>query len=261
MNKKKEIKAGIILLGILLLSIIIIYLFSMSMEKIGKVLIGYLILFISVSILSSRLSNKFIKVMNLIISFPFAIIYVILKFSMPVSSTILHGFIYFVIVIFLPLVFMKINSHFEFLPLSKENYIFITLTFSSIVSIVFYKYIIEFVFKFSPIGLNDPQKAEKLKLKELIEYLITPQNIRFLIYSLYFVYLCIFSFKYFERKSFFETELIDAAIMQAFLAFLAFDSLRMNSKEIKILPTILLKKILESFISEDKIVNKKQDEK
>lgn len=252
MDKKKEVRALIILVGIIVLSIVIIYVFSKSLERIGIFLIGYMIFFICFSLLSSKFSNKFIKVVNLIFSFPFMIIYVVLKFSMPFSSTILHGFIFLVIVLFFPIVFMKSNSYFEFQELSKENYIFITLTFSSIVSNVFYKWIIKLVFKLSPIGLNDSQKTEKIKLKELIEYLITPQNIRFLIYSLYFIYMCIFSFKFLERKSFFETESVDTAIMQAFLTFLAFDSLRINSKEIKVLPSMVLTKILESFVSKDK---------
>lgn len=263
MNKKKEIKAGIILLGLIMLSTILTYLFSLTTEKIGIFLLGYLFLFVITNIVSSKIENKSIKILFEVIASPMAIFYFIGKFYLPVSTIILHSIIYVLVVTFLPLIFIKTNNYFEILNISSENYIFITLTFASIFSILFHKQIIEFVYIVSPMGANKSNNTEKLKLKELTEYVITPQNIRFSLYSLYFVYLCIFSIKYLDQKSFFETELVDGAIMQAFIVFLAFDSLIANSKEVKLLPSILLKKILESFFYEDQLANtnKKQDKK
>jgi hypothetical protein len=244
---KKELKASIILSGIVVISLIVNYLISKSTNRIWLIVFVYFVIALIIGIIRSKYSNRFIVLLNNIISFPLAIAYALLMISNPIGTIVIHTFLYYLITGWLPLIFKLANDHFKFIVLSFENFIFLSLTFSTIVSIAFYKYIIQLVFKLSPFGLNDTEKEESVKLKELVNYIITPQNIRFFIYSIYFVYLCIFSYNYIDGKSSFAAKSTYSAIMQAFLVFLAFDSLRINSKEIRFLPSILLHKVFEVF--------------
>ena len=153
------------------------------------------------------------------------------------------------ITISLPIIFIKLNNYFEVVELTKENYLFITVTFSSIFSILLHKRIIKFFNTTLLLGIS--KSTNKIELKKLNEYIFAPQNIRFFIYSIYFGFLSIYSYSHLVNKSLFNTEIIDDAIMQAFLVFLAFDSLRINSNKIKFLPTIILERILKSSIYDE----------
>ena len=95
-------------------------------------------------------------------------------------------------------------------------------------------------------------------MKELTEYVLTPQHIRFMIYMAYLLYLIPFSYNTLQHKSIFATSEIDFAIMQSFLVFLAFDSLRVNIKSVNLSAKVLLWRTLQGFINENEN-NKKDD--
>lgn len=48
-----------------------------------------------------------------------------------------------------------------------------------------------------------------------------------------------------------KNEIIDYAVMQAFLVFLAFDNIRINSKEVKIVASKLLEKFIFIILGDD----------
>jgi hypothetical protein len=260
MDKKSETKAGIILLGIITISIFIFVGITYSFEKLGKILLIYGLLLFIVLILYSNFRNKTIEKLASVVAFPFRILSLFFSISMPVIALLFHVFLYFMLPIIVPQLFMIINEHFKFIELSSENNLYITLTLASLISIIFYKWILKIVYILSPSRVNTSLKIKIYKLKDLTEYILTPQNIRFIIYSLYFVYLCVFSINLLGRKSFLDTPLKDTAVMQAFLTFLAFDSLRINSKEVRVLPTILLQKLLLGFFAEAEIEKENQEQ-
>lgn len=253
MNKKQEVKASIILSGIVVISFIVNYILSKSTNRIWLIVFVYFVLALLIAIISSKYHNRVIEILSKIYLFPLGIVFILLMISNPIGAIVIHAFSYYIIVFLLPLIFKLVNDNFKIIELSFENFIFLSLTFSSIVSIVFYKYIMKLVIKLSPFGLNDKEKKDKEILKKMVEYIITPQNIRFIIYAAYFVYLCIFSFNYIDGKSSFDANSTYSAIMQAFFAFLAFDSLRINSKEIKFLPSKLLDNMKDYFLNENDV--------
>ena len=135
--------------------------------------------------------------------------------------------------------------------IETATYLFIAISFSAISAIVFYKYILNLLLLISPIRLKTSQKLKRFRIKELTEYVLTPQHIRFMIYMAYLLYLIPFSYNTLEHKSIFATSEIDFAIMQSFLVFLAFDSLRVNIKSVNLSAKILLWRTLQGFINEN----------
>lgn len=257
MNKRKEVKATIIVIGIFILTTIINYGLSLSTKRIGIYAIEYIVVFLVFAFLSAKFLNKPIQILSNVVAIPMAIIYALLKITIPLGVVIIHVFAFALTCSLPPLIFTLINKHFELIKLSYENSLFIMLTFSSIASLLFYKDIIKLVCRYSVIGINDSEKPEKVKLKKLVEYLITPENIRFGIYFLYFIFLCVISFINLERNSI-SINPSYRAFMQAFLVFLAFDRLILNSKSLIILPSKLLDKILESILFEKNAENGKK---
>lgn len=56
-----------------------------------------------------------------------------------------------------------------------------------------------------------------------------------------------FSVAYLRGESVYNNKLLDNSILQAFLVFLAYDSIRINSKDIKLLPSIILSRFWRAF--------------
>lgn len=61
---------------------------------------------------------------------------------------------------------------------------------------------------------------------------------------MYFIFIIVYSIKTLDNRTVLNNEIIDYAVMQAFLVFLAFDNIRINSKEVKILASKLLEKLI-----------------
>ena len=89
----------------------------------------------------------------------------------------------------------------------------------------------------------------KYKVKELIHYIFTLNNIRFCIYTIYFIFMIIYSVKYLESDT--NNEL--NAILQSFLTYLAFDNIIINTKNISLSPVEFLKKMINTIISDEEI--------
>lgn len=60
-----------------------------------------------------------------------------------------------------------------------------------------------------------------------------------------------FSVAYLRGESVYNNKLLDNSVLQAFLVFLAYDSIRINSKDIKLLPSKILSRFLRVFIYDE----------
>jgi hypothetical protein len=101
---------------------------------------------------------------------------------------------------------------------------------------------------------------KKFRLDELIAHIINKENIRFVIYISFFIYLVVYSYKMLGNSSILETSLHDKAILQSFLCFLAFDRVILNSKQVVLLPSIFLNKLINSITQKEKDGLEKENE-
>ncbi len=252
MLDKKEIKAAI-LLG--LLTVVFAFIFWLSNRFIDinsnsgfitiSIFLVYSILTLWIGSYIKESTNKILKILVIIISFPFLVVFLILKFSHPFIAVILNLIYYLFFSLIIPASAILILKKLELVNISYEIGVFIVLTISTIVSVSMNKYLMKFINKYSPAIKKDSKSEDNIEIIKLVEYLFTPNNVRFTIYLLYFVYLIILSIKYLENESLFKTASTDMAILQAFLVFLAYDSIRINSRDIKALPSVILRAILK----------------
>lgn len=244
---KKEIKAFIVLIIGILISITVCNIFinflNSSINKVIIIIIAFLFYLIFVNILGSCFGNTKNKVLKNIIysiSVPAAVIILILNIIGPFMLILWTLFLYFIYSALLPVILLMILSYFIELPVELTKFIIYSLV--PIIAISFHKTIMNFIFK-SPNVKSKYYIDDKIKYnEELITYIFNINNVRFLIYLLYFIYLILFSIKSISGGNVFETEGTDYSILQAFLVFLAFDSIRINSKDVKLIASKILEK-------------------
>ena len=196
--------------------------------------------------LGNKTTNKFLKWLINIFTVPMAVIYIVLKYSMSYMTVILN-FILYVAISFIPVSLIGFLNKTKIILIAHEEFIFWSLTIATIISVMCNKYILKIILKHSPAFTNNRHGKDTIELKELTKYILNPNNIRFLIYFLYFIFLLFFSVAYLRGESINNNKLLDNSILQAFLVFLAYDSIRINSKEIKLSPSLILSRFWRVF--------------
>ena len=84
--------------------------------------------------------------------------------------------------------------------------------------------------------------------EKLAIYLIHPSNVIFLLYLIYFIFLGVSGFLQIEDGSYLISKDFDAAILKAFLVFMAFANMRTKSREAKADIKELLQQTLKLFV-------------
>ncbi|MAC94212.1 MAG: hypothetical protein CMC96_01790 [Flavobacteriales bacterium] len=217
--------------------------------------LGYVALWILSNYLHNKFPNKLIKYINYCISFPLSFVLLLFQFAVPTMGIIIHTTLFIALSFSIPLFLTRLNDYFNYLNLTDQTTIFINLTFATCSSVAFYKLILDIVYRFGPFRIKSSEKIKKFKLDALTEYVLNKENIRFIIYSSFFIYLLMFSFQYLQNSSIFEIGEKDRAVYQSFLCFLAFDRLLLNSKRFILMPSELLKKMLVSIIGDEEEKN------
>lgn len=199
-------------------------------------------------------SNKYIKLVVkllgitvLIILFPFRVIVAISPILMAILAYLGYSFI-------IPII---IGFAFQFFGVKEEIIRFMYLSLTPIIAVAFHKSISHILIKNIQASLKGFGKRNKKISVEVIKYLLNVDNIRFLIYLSYFIFLIVFSFK--SIDSYLQEELTDFVILQAFLVFLAFDNIRINSKGIVFSPPKLLNQVKQMIIGSNEDVSLEDD--
>ena len=86
--------------------------------------------------------------------------------------------------------------------------------------------------------------------QELAYYLIHPSNIVYALYFVYFVFLAISGFVQIQHGKFLISEAGDAAVINAFLVFIAFTNMRSKQKDAQMDVKVLLQKTLLLFVDD-----------
>lgn len=249
----------LLLATIIIISVIVFY-FSGSVMiptengsglKMVVCLISYICLIYLFNWLEQKFPNKFLKTINFIIVLPAAIFTVLYQLTIPSITLIFNVILFLLVSLLIPLFLIKVNTYLEIFNLTTSTEVFIVLSLIAIISLTFHKQILNFLYKYGPSRLKDSKKMKKYNLEEIIEYVVNKENIRFMIYTVFFIYLVIFSFQLLQEESIFEVKEIDKAVLQSFLCFLAYDRLLLNSSRFILLPSVLLNKFLNSMAAKD----------
>jgi hypothetical protein len=130
--------------------------------------------------------------------------------------------------------------------------LFITLAVGSIISVHGAKFIHWLIREHSPLKNYENHEYESIKT-ELALYLVHKNNVNFFIYLLYFVFFSLSGLIQIQYDTPFISANIDTVILNAFLVFMAYSSMAIESKIVEIKAKPLIEKMIKLITTHDKI--------
>lgn len=143
----------------------------------------------------------------------------------------------------LPLIIIKAFDYLCNLNFSTSTIVFITLTAGAILCVHIPNFIQWIIKNQSPLKDWGEHKYEAI-MQELALYVTHKNNINFLIYAAYFVFLAISGFMEIQYNEALISQDLDKAVLKAFLVFIAYSNMVGKSKEVEIKSKPLLDKII-----------------
>lgn len=189
--------------------------------------------------------NRYLNVLIIATQMPFALILVLSVYLTPIYIILLCFLYYLVISCIFPVIICIVTQHFYSFPI-EFNY-FVIASLGGIIGVGLHKFIINTILKYHP-ATSDGKYENK---RDLITYVFSLENVRFVIYALYFLFLFIYSIKYITKLDLLSSSESDFSILHSFLVFLSYDNLRVNSKDVRIMASTLWEKLVNSILSDN----------
>lgn len=220
----------------------------------------YLLLCAITFVISKQYKNKIVTLIYQVLALPFRIVSGFMPLAMPYVVLQIHLFIYLFVSAAIPLCFYVLDRATGLFDLKITTHIYIIVTFSVITATLVNKQVKYLTYLFSPVRLYSSNISKRLEFSKLTDYFLSENNIKFIIYFCYFLYLLIFNLFTFQEHSLYSSPLMDRAVLQSFITFLALERLITNLKELDFKPSELLKLLLTSITGEEKVHNPKENE-
>ncbi len=198
--------------------------------------------------------NKMFGFLVQTVLFPFSLIYLFITVAIPILSTQIYLFTYLVLSFFIPLALYRIDEKLLITELKEETWSYLIITSGVIIATLLHKQITFLTFKLIPFLARKSEKMSRLKLVELCEYIVSKNNIKLVIYSLFFMALIVFNILSFEQNSYYDNPTIDKAILQSFVTYIALERILSNLKLTEFRPSELLKTLKLSIFNETEII-------
>lgn len=218
----------------------------------------YLAIYILVAIFSyiiyNRYKNQTARLVYKFFIFPVRIIKGFITVSAPYLVLQTHLALYLFFAGILPLGFFLFDQISDLINLNFATHIYIMVTFSVVFATLGNTQLKKLIYMVSPFRLTQLQKLKKIDFKELTDYLLSENNIKFIIYSIYFLYLLVINFFNFQQNSFYSNSETDKAVLQSFITFIALERLVTNLKELDFKPSEMIKRLLDTMTNNDKEV-------
>lgn len=259
-NYLKEIKAIAIFILIALIIVGFIYIlvhFKLEM-LLYKSILFYLVLSLMIAIIGNFTKSKVFQIISRIILFPAGLMLIIGTIILPIGFLFIHVFYYFIFTFLVPELFFFVTKYFKILFIKNQvTLVYMKFTLSVFLAVLFNYQLRKIIYKISPARLKTSEKLKPYQLDKLTDYLLSENNVRFLIYSTYVLLLVTINFYNFEGYPFSKELINDKAILQSFVSFIAFDRSLNLLKQLEFKPSDFLSKITESIIRKFKDLDKK----
>lgn len=192
---------------------------------------------------NKKVNNKFFKVLYFAISLPVMFIFLVIKLTHPFFIISTSCFLLGLIALGIPFGTISLVNLIFTLNFSLATISFLTFSIGSIFSVYGSKIIHWIIKNYSPVKDWGNHDYEAVNI-ELALYVLHRNNINFIIYFSYFIYLFISGFLFIQYNKPFLTEDIDGAILKSFLVFIAFSNVVTKSKDVDLEAKSLLEKML-----------------
>lgn len=190
--------------------------------------------------------NRVCKTIRFILLIPISILE-LSKLIMP-SLTIMTTILFMCIFSFLPVLLAVISIELLGYSITLNTQAFIFLTFPFIIASQGSQPIRNIILKHSPISLNNHHYY--LLMRELIKFLYTKENLNFIIYTGYCIFLIVSTFKTLQTGGTLLSQEMDSIVAKSFLVYMActnmFDRKKSSNLEGSALLSLLIKMLLDS---------------
>lgn len=226
-----------------------------KLENSGWYLLTYVLIVVASYIFYSRYKNPTVQAVYKSVIFPARLIKGFITVSAPYLVLQTHLALYLFFAGIIPLAFFLFDQMSDLINLNFPTHIYIIVTFSVVFATLGNAQLKKLIYLVSPFRLTQLQKLKKIDFKELTDYLLSESNIKFIIYSIYFLYLIIINLFNFQQNSFYSNPETDKAVLQSFITFIALERLVTNLKELDFKPSEMIKRLLDTMTNNDKGVN------
>lgn len=254
------VTSGIIILG---LAVGIVFLVDTLLDVSYGIwfVLGYILLCAILFIVGKRTKHKVLLQIHRLLVLPFTLFIGFLSVAMPYFVLQIHLFVYLFFSSIIPILFYRLDRITGLLDLKITTHIYLIVTFSVITATLMNKQIRHLTYRFSPMKLYSTHISKRFEFNRLTDYFLSEHTIKFVIYFSYFIYLLIFNLFTFQEHSMYSSPLMDRAVLQSFITFLALERLISNLKDLDFKPSEMLKLLLTSIRGDDKSEVKDMDKK
>ncbi|MBO5614664.1 MAG: hypothetical protein J5932_00890 [Prevotella sp.] len=254
MSLSVHTKIRLLLLAILLIGGGIFCLFCWMFHKLQCwtliVLIVFMVWFALAGWVSGHSNGKVMKAISYVISVPLVVVFLSLGLVQPFITIVGTYFFVASCAFGIPALLLHGMNHVLNMGLLPETIVFIAIAFGSILCANSYK-ITKKIIRWTPLHNNGEHRYEEYREK-LAYYLIQPSNVVYLLYLVYLVLLTIIGFIQIQYGSSLINKGYDAAILKAFLVFIAFTNMKNKAQSSDLDSHELLKLTLGLFVPNDK---------
>lgn len=208
--------------------------------------------------INRKIKSKVFDFIVQAILLPISLLFGFVTVAIPILSTQVYLIAYLGLSFIIPLTLYRIDQSLELTVLKGEAWLYLIITIGVITATLFHKQITQLTFKIVPFTARKSEKMKRFKLVELCEYIVSKNNIKLVIYSIFFIALILFNFMGLQQSSYYENPNFDKAILQAFVTFIAFERILTSSKVTEFRPSQLLKALKSSIFSEAEIITDKK---
>lgn len=247
-------KIGLLLFAILVAGGVLFGLFTWMLAKLQWWNLLILAVFAAWMALSDRLSSrkngKVMTVVSKVASVPITVVFLLMVLAHPFITIVGTYFFVAMFSFGIPALIMTGLNHVLFWGLKPETIGFVIIAGGSILCANSYKFA-KWMVRHSPIRNFGEHRYEEYR-ERLAYYVIHPSNVIFVLYLVYFVFLAITGFLQIQTGGSFTTPEFDAAVLKAFLAFIAFTNMRSKAKDAKLDSKELLRQTLGLFVHDER---------
>ena len=256
---QKEIISMIALLLVNVIMFFCVFLFGILIDYIPTIDNWKLKLFLyfSILLLGYFLQGR-IKIVDYfyqLLALPFTIFFAVYTIGIPFLMLQVHLILYLAFCSLIPASLYGFYEYLKYPPISMQLKVYLILSFTVMCSVIFQKQIKYIVHTFSPARLKTSEKLKPYKIEELSNYLLSENNIKFVVFVIYFIIIVMINFYNFQDLSYYETEKIDKAVLQSFVTYISFDRIISSLKQVEFKPSEMVKKMTNSIISKMEQLN------
>lgn len=210
------------------------------------IFVGYLFLYSLIGWIYLKWPVKILNAIRFSMSIPLEILNFLFRAISP-FFTIVGTYLFVALFTFgVPAIILTGLSRLGWIVLRPETITFIVFTIGSILCSNSYRST-KWIIHQTPLKDWGNHRYEAYREKLAI-YLIHPSNVIYLLYLIYFIFLGVSGFLQIEDGSYLISKDFDAAILKAFLVFMAFANMRTKSREAKADIKELLQQTLKLFV-------------